>query len=132
MNRTEIEGLARKGLEAALPPLEKFPSQFTDYLITHHVPEYTALCPKTGHPDFGVITVEYVPKNWCVELKAFKYYIHAYRNIGISYENATNRILRDLDKALAPKWVRVTAAMTPRGGISSTITAQKGRKPAFL
>ena len=125
-----LDHLSRKGLNAKLPKLDCFPTQFKNFTITIRVPEYTSVCPKTGLPDFGTITVSYVPNKLCVELKSFKYYIHAYRDIGISYENVVNRILKDLAQALRPKWMRVQGDFTPRGGISSLIEANYGKKPA--
>src|SRR5579885_826788 len=77
---------ARAGLDAKLPALASFPSQFRDYEITITIPEYTSICPKTGLPDFGTITIRYVPDRLCVELKSLKVYIQAYRNLGIFYE----------------------------------------------
>src|SRR5262249_21145978 len=90
------EAHARSGLDAKLPPLASFPSQFRDYEITITIPEYTSICPKTGLPDFGTITIRYVPDRLCVELKSLKVYIQGYRNLGIFYENAVNRILADI------------------------------------
>lgn len=124
MTEKEKKNLARKGLDVKLPKLEIFPNQFVDYKITLHIPEYTSVCPKTGLADFGNLTLTYIPKKWCVELKSFKYYIHAYRNLGIFYENAVNRILRDFVQATKPKWAKIVGEFTPRGGIRSTIEAE--------
>ena len=121
--------LADSGLDAPLPRLECFSSRFTDYEITLHVPEYTSVCPKTGHPDFGVLTLTYVPARSCVELKAFKHYIHAYRNLGIAYENAVNRIARDFRRAVQPRWLCLVGEFTPRGGIRSTVKVTLGKRP---
>ena len=125
----DLKKLSQKGLDVPLPKLDCFPTQFKNYLITHHVPEYTSVCPKTGMPDFGKITLQYIPNGLCVELKSFKYYIHAYRNIGISYENVVNKILQDIVKACKPKWAYVKGDFTPRGGIHSTVEAEYGKKP---
>lgn len=125
----DLKKLSQKGLDAVLPQLDCFPTHFKNYLVTLHVPEYTSVCPKTGMPDFGTITLQYVPNQLCVELKAFKYYIHAYRNIGISYENVVNKILQDFVRAAKPKWAYVKGDFTPRGGIRSTIEAQHGKRP---
>ncbi len=119
---------ARAGLDAKLPALASFPSQFRDYEITITIPEYTSICPKTGLPDFGTITIRYVPDRLCVELKSLKVYIQAYRNLGIFYENAVNRILRDLVKLCHPVWATVTGEFNPRGGMRSTIEARYSRK----
>ena len=94
-----------------------------DYVITHVCPEFTSLCPKTGQPDYGTITVEYVADQKCVELKSLKFYFQAYRNEGIFYESVTNKILDDLVTALRPCYMKITAAFTPRGGLHSTIVA---------
>ena len=115
---------AESGLAVPLPSLETWPNQFPGYEITIEIPEYTAICPKTGLPDFGTITIRYMPQKACVELKSLKRYIHAYRNVGIFYENAVNRILRDLVNACKPAWAVVTGTFTARGGLSSTIRAQ--------
>jgi 7-cyano-7-deazaguanine reductase len=111
----------RAGLDAELPEIECFPSQYKNYEITIVIPEYTALCPKTALPDFGTITIKYVPDKWCLELKSLKLYIHAYRNVGIFYENSTNRILRDIVKACKPVRAEVVGEFNPRGGMKSII-----------
>jgi len=114
---------AKSGLTTPLPDIETFPNQFKGYEITIVIPEYTAICPKTNLPDFGTITLRYTPDEHCLELKALKMYIHAYRNLGIFYENAVNRILRDIVAAARPVKARVTGEFTARGGLSSTIEA---------
>lgn len=119
---------ARSGLRKKLPVLETFPSQFPDYEIKIEVPEFTSICPKTGLPDFGKISLRYVPQDVCLELKAFKLYLLAYRNLGIFYENAVNRILEDVVDACRPKWATVVGEFRPRGGIESTITAHWPRE----
>ncbi|HOK57200.1 MAG TPA: preQ(1) synthase [bacterium] len=116
--------VAKEGLDAELPEIECFENQFPSYTITIIIPEYTSLCPKTGQPDFGTITIEYEPDKKVIELKSLKIYIQAYRNLGIFYENAVNRILRDIVKAVNPKWVRVKGEFNPRGGIKSIIEAK--------
>src|SRR3954468_1814697 len=99
---------ARSGLDAPLPELASFPNQFPGYEITITIPEYTSICPKTGLPDFGTITIHYQPEKLCVELKSLKTYILGYRNLGIFYENAVNRILRDVVKSCKPARATVT------------------------
>lgn len=118
------EAHAKSGITAPLPEMETWPNQYPGYEITIEIPEYTAICPKTELPDFGTIKIHYMPNKACVELKSLKLYIHAYRNIGIFYENAVNRILKDLVKACKPKWAVVTGVFTARGGLSSTIQAK--------
>ena len=115
---------AKSGLTVKLPKLETWPNQFKGYEISIDIPEYTAICPKTGLPDFGAIQLRYMPNRTCLEMKSLKLYIHAYRNIGIFYENAINRILLDLVKACKPKWAIVTGNFTSRGGLRSTIEAK--------
>ena len=123
------EAHAKSGLRAKLPGIETFPNQFPGYVIRIEIPEYTAVCPKTGLPDFGTIVLEYVPVKHVLELKSLKGYILAYRNIGIFYENAVNRMLRDFVSAAKPKWCRVTGQFATRGGMHSTITAESGKRP---
>ena len=105
--------------------LEVFENQHPhrDYTIEIVCPEFTSVCPKTGQPDFGTLTIAYTPDVMCVELKSLKLYLQAFRNEGIFYEHVTNRILDELVDLLAPRSMRVTAAFTPRGGISPTVTA---------
>jgi len=106
--------------------LETFPNTYPhrDYVIEIVCPEFTSVCPKTGQPDFGTLTFRYVPDELCVELKSLKLYLQQFRNQGIFYENVTNRILDDLVALLHPRWMQLTAAFTPRGGISTTVTVQ--------
>lgn len=103
--------------------LESFENQFPqrDYTIEIVCPEFTSVCPKTGQPDFGVLTFEYVPDLLCVELKSLKMYLQKFRNEGIFYENVTNTILDDFVAVVQPRKVILTAEFTPRGGISSII-----------
>ncbi len=115
---------ARSGITAPLPEIETFPNQYKGYEITIEIPEYTAICPKTGLPDFGTIILHYLPDKACLELKSLKMYIHAYRNLGIFYENAVNRILHDVVAACRPVRATVTGKFTARGGLSSTIEAR--------
>lgn len=114
---------AKAGLQARLPLIETFPNQFPDYEISIRVPEFTSVCPKTGLPDFGVITVRYVPRDRYLELKSLKEYFLAYRNLGIFYENAVNRILADIVSAARPVRASVTGEFNARGGLSSVIEA---------
>ena len=115
---------AESGIDAALPKLEVWPNQFRDYEITIQVPEYTSICPKTNLPDFGTITLCYVPDQVCLELKAFKGYILGYRSLGIFYENAVNRILRDVVEACQPVRALVRGEFNVRGGMKSIIEAR--------
>jgi 7-cyano-7-deazaguanine reductase len=110
--------------------LETFDNSYhgKDYLIIHKANEFTSICPRTGQPDFGVITITYIANKKCVELKSLKYYLQAYRNEGIFYENVTNRILDDLVKTLKPKWMEVKGEFSVRGGLQSTVIATYGKK----
>ena len=114
---------ARAGIHTPLPAIECFENQFREYEITISIPEYTSICPKSGLPDFGTITIRYIPRERCVELKSLKTYILAYRNLGIFYENAVNRILRDFVKACKPSQAVVTGEFNVRGGMKSIIEA---------
>jgi len=114
---------ARAGIDAPLPKIECFENQFKNYEITISIPEFTSVCPRTGLPDFGTITIRYIPNKWCVELKSLKMYILAYRNLGIFYENAVNRILRDFVKSTKPARAVVIGEFNVRGGMKSTIEA---------
>jgi 7-cyano-7-deazaguanine reductase len=125
--RDYTEEHAKSGIEAPLPSIECWENQFPGYDIEIVVPEYTAICPKTGLPDFGTIFINYVPDKWCLELKSLKEYINAYRNLGIFYENAVNRILKDLVAACKPVSMKVRGEFTPRGGIRSCIEARYNR-----
>lgn len=112
--------------------LETFPSPAaTPYVIEHVNEEFTSLCPKTGHPDFGRITLRYEPAagGVCVELKSLKLYYQSFRDEGIFYEAVTNRIRDDLAAALSPAWLRIITEWRGRGGISSRITADHGKVP---
>ena len=105
-------------------PLETFPNQFPDrdYEIEITCPEFTAVCPKTGQPDFGTIVITYVPGATCIELKSLKLYLFGYRNRGIFYEHSINTILDDLVAACRPRRMRVIGQFTPRGGITTRVT----------
>lgn len=105
--------------------LETFANQYPgrDYSIEIRCPEFTSVCPKTGQPDFGVLTFTYVPDQKCVELKSLKMYLQAFRNEGIFYENVTNRILDDLVATVAPRRMTLVADFSARGGITTRVTA---------
>jgi 7-cyano-7-deazaguanine reductase len=115
---------AKSGVDTPLPAIECWENQFPGYEIEIDVPEYTAMCPKTGLPDFGTIHITYIPDKLCLELKSLKEYINAYRNMGIFYENAVNRILRDLVAACKPVAMRVRGEFNARGGMQSRVEAR--------
>lgn len=111
--------------------LEHFPNPHPgrDYLIEHHVHEFTSLCPQTGQPDFATIRIRYVAAESCVELRSLKRYLQGYRTEGIFYEDVTNVILDHLVALCCPKWIEVQSTWTVRGGIHSVITAHHGEPP---
>ncbi len=109
--------------------LEVFENAYPDrdYQITHVNPEFTSVCPKTGLPDFGTITVDYVPDKLCVELKALKMYYLQYRNYGAFYERVVNMILDDLVAAMKPRRITVTGEFSVRGGLHSVVESSYER-----
>lgn len=119
---------AKAGLRAKLPKVECFGNQFKGYEVVIEAPEFTSICPRTGLPDFGKITVRYIPRKLCIELKSFKLYINAYRNLGIFQENIVNRILKDLVAQCKPKWMEVIGEFNPRGGIATQVVARWPKK----
>ena len=112
--------------------LETFPNPQPgrDYEIAINCPEFTSVCPKTGLPDFGEIRITYVPDARCLELKSLKTYLQAYRDLGIFYENAVNRILRDVVAACQPVWAVLRGDFTPRGGLRTSVEARYDRPQA--
>jgi 7-cyano-7-deazaguanine reductase len=125
---------AAAGLDAKFPEIETWPNQFPGYEIVIDDPEFTSVCPKTGLPDFGVITMRYQPDKLCLELKSYKEYLQSYRNLGIFQENVVNQVLEDVVRWAKPVWAEVKGDFRPRGGISTTVVARwprrKNTKPA--
>ena len=105
--------------------LDIVPNEYStrDYEISIAIPEFNAVCPKTGLPDFGTIHITYTPNNHIVELKSLKLYIVKFRNLGIFHEHVTNKILDDFSKACSPRAIKVTGDFHPRGGIKTTVSA---------
>ncbi len=129
---------AQAGLNADFPEIETWPNQFVGYEIVVDDPEFTSVCPKTGLPDFGVLTIRYMPDKQCLELKSLKEYLQTYRNLGIFQENIVNRVLDDVVRWARPVWAEVKGDFRPRGGISTVILARWPRpkrkarsKPTF-
>ncbi len=118
---------AKAGLREKLPAIDTFPNQFSGYEIKIEVPEFTSVCPKTGLPDFGILTVYYKPKTRVLELKSLKEYFLAYRNLGIFYENIVNRVLKDVVEACRPVQAAVKGEFNSRGGLRSVIEARYPR-----
>lgn len=113
-----------------LDPIEYAYRGHRDIVITIRQPEFTSVCPMTGLPDYGTLTIKYTPDRKIVELKSLKFYFLQYRNVGIFYEHLVNRILDDLVSALHPKWMEVQGSFTSRGGISSDVSAQYNYDPS--
>ena len=118
---------AQAGIKAKLPKVECFPNQYKKYEINISIPEFTSVCPKTGLPDFGTITIRYMPDKLCLELKSLKFYFLAYRDLGIFCENIINRVLGDLTGACKPIWMEVRGEFNPRGGIKTEVLAKFSR-----
>jgi 7-cyano-7-deazaguanine reductase len=115
---------AQSGLDAQFPEIETWQNQFRGYEVVIDDPEFTSVCPKTGLPDFGVITLRYMPRETCLELKSYKEYLFCFRNLGIFQENVVNRVLDDVVKACNPVWAQVRGEFRPRGGIATTVEAR--------
>jgi 7-cyano-7-deazaguanine reductase len=127
MKRGYTDQHAAAGVRAPLPEIETWPNQYPDYEIEIVMPEFTSVCPKTGLPDFGRVMLRYVPDRLCLELKSYKMYLLAYRDLGIFQENVVNRVLRDVVEAAKPVSATVVGEFTPRGGLATVVTASWGR-----
>ena len=125
-NKTANKNIINSPDKVKLDVLETIDYQYKskrDIAITIQQPEYTSVCPMTGLPDMGCITIQYCPKDRIVELKSLKFYLLQYRNVGIFYEHVVNKILEDLAAVIAPKWLEVTGDFTARGGITTKVSA---------
>ena len=120
------EGLQKKIRALKTPPIETWVNQYADrdYVIHLEIPEFTAICPKTGLPDFATIMIDYRPGQVCLELKSLKMYTIFYREVGIFHEHLVNKLLDDLVKACQPRWMKVAVEMNPRGGIYTNVEAE--------
>jgi 7-cyano-7-deazaguanine reductase len=123
MKRGYTDEHAAAGVRSQLPEIETWPNQYRDYEIEIVMPEFTSVCPKTGLPDFGRIVLRYVPDRSCLELKSYKMYLLAYRDLGIFQENVVNRVLADVVRAASPVTATVVGEFTPRGGLGTVVTA---------
>ncbi|MCS6985713.1 MAG: preQ(1) synthase [Leptospiraceae bacterium] len=112
------------------PDIEVFENvyQGRTYDIFLEIPEFTAICPKTGLPDFGTIYITYRPDKFCLELKSLKEYFLFYRNVGIFHENVVNKVLEDLVKVAQPFYMKVRADYNVRGGIKTTVEREYVRE----
>ncbi len=132
MKKQYTDEHAASGVASPLPEIETWPNQFRGrYEIEIAMPEFSSVCPKTGLPDHGELTLRYTPDKSCVELKSLKMYMLAYRNLGIFQENAVNRMLRDVVRACRPWAAVVTGEFAPRGGLYTKITASWDRKRGY-
>ena len=109
-----------------LPKIDVWENKYADkdYVIRFETAEFTCICPKTSLPDFARISVEYSPREKCIELKSFKEYLVAYRDVGIFHEHVVNRLLEDIIKACGPRRIRVKGEFNTRGGITTTVEAE--------
>jgi 7-cyano-7-deazaguanine reductase len=128
MKREYTDDHASAGVDAELPEIETWPNQYAGYEIEIVMPEFTSVCPKTGLPDFGKVVLRYVPDKKCLELKAYKMYLLAYRNLGIFQENVVNRVLADVVRAAQPVSATVIGDFAARGGLTTLVTATWSRK----
>ena len=129
-NQSSYENLQSQVRGLKLPEIECWQNMYADkdYWIETEVPEFTCICPKTGLPDFALIRIKYRPDKLCLELKSFKYYINAFRDVGIFHEHVINRMLDDLVKAAKPREMVVCGEFNARGGIKTSVTAAYKRK----
>ena len=136
MKRTDVSTLTQLGAATALPRspeaavLERVPnSQASDYLVRFTIPEFTAMCPMTGQPDFAHLVIDYVPGRWLVESKSLKLFLGSFRNAGIFHEDCTVGIGKRLVKELKPRWLRIGGYWFPRGGMPIDVFWQTGLPP---
>lgn len=129
MSRSYTETHAKSGLKDALPSIECWENQFPSYEIELVYPEFSSICPKTGLPDVGTLTIRYMPKRLCLETKSLKLFYVAFRNLGIFTENVVNRVLAQVVKDAQPVWAEVTGRFAARGGLEAVITARQGKVP---
>lgn len=124
--KMSYEGLQEDIRKLRLPKIDVWRNKYSDrtYNVKFDTAEFTCICPKTGLPDFGHISVDYSPVNWCVELKSFKEYMVSYRDLGIFHEHVVNRMLDDLVKSCRPRWMRIRGQFNIRGGITTTVEAE--------
>ncbi len=129
--RSSYEGLQRRVRTMKTPAIETWRNRYPErrYSVYIEIPEFTCICPKTGLPDFATIVIEYVPHKHCAELKSLKEYMTSYRAVGIFHEHLANRVLDDFVRACRPRWAKITTRFNPRGGITTTVTREYGRRP---
>ncbi|MBF0484637.1 MAG: NADPH-dependent 7-cyano-7-deazaguanine reductase QueF [Candidatus Omnitrophica bacterium] len=130
MKKSTYEDLQNKVRSLKMPAIEVWDNKWPEreYEIELNTDECTCICPKTGLPDFVTLNITYAPTKTCIELKSFKLYLVAYRDVGIFHEHLTNKILDDIVAACKPRWARVEAIVAPRGGIQTTVVAEYKKK----
>ena len=123
MNDSSYEGRQDDIRDWKTPTIEIFENIYPDrdYSITMTIPEFTCVCPKTGLPDFAVLTLNYAPDKHCIELKSFKEYLLAYRDKGIFHENVVNKLVDDIVNAIDPHHLKLVGVFNSRGGIQTTV-----------
>ena len=123
------EGLQENVRKVKLPKIDVWKNKYPDkeYIVRSDTSEFTCICPKTGLPDFAHISIEYSPDKWCIELKSFKEYLMAYRQLGIFHEHVVNRMLDDLVKSCKPRRMKVRGEFNARGGITTAVEAEYSR-----
>lgn len=128
--KNSYEGLQQHVRTMKTPAIDVWKNQYPDkvYTVTIDIPEFTCICPKTGLPDFADIVIEYSPRQLCIELKSLKMYTIYFRSVGIFHEHFVNKMLDDLVAACKPRWMKITGKFNPRGGITTTVSAEYGRK----
>jgi len=132
--KSEYEGLQEDIRKLKLPTIEVWTNKYMDkeFEVKISTSEFTSLCPKTNLPDHGTIAIKYMPKKKCIELKSFKEYLLAYRNLGIFYEHAANKILEDVVEACKPKRAEIEAEFKPRGGLATIVKASYDKKKGYI
>jgi 7-cyano-7-deazaguanine reductase len=132
MVEAEGRSFSFDGVDAITPGvLEVFPYEYAgrNALVEISTDEFSAVCPFSGLPDFGTLTVSYLPSDTCIELKSLKYYLTSFRNVGIYQEHAANRILDDLVTCCDPPWMEIVLDYRLRGGIHTVVTVEHGQPP---
>ncbi|MCZ6675794.1 MAG: preQ(1) synthase [Candidatus Poribacteria bacterium] len=132
MSHQSYDGLQHYIREMKTPEIETWKNEYSDkdYTIEITTPEFTAVCPKTGLPDFGTIQIRYSPDEQCAELKSLKDYFLFYRDVGIFHEHVVNKILEDFVAACDPRWAEVVGDFNVRGGIKTVVRAKYDRSPS--
>ena len=126
---SSYEGLQKNVRSLKTPAIEVWENQYNDreYVVDLSTDEFTCICPKTGLPDFATIHIQYKPTKVCIELKSFKMYLLFYREVGIFHEHLVNKLMDDLVACAKPRWMKIEVIMKPRGGISTTVSAEYPR-----